>query len=113
MNKVLAFAAVLAGLGVLARLSGPKMGNIDWEKRFEVMPGNAPPKWMFRNITAIRENTAFAHRRRQYPVGSGLGRNRVAALSLPGSARQFRDPAAARDLRGTREFKDGLLIVFA
>jgi hypothetical protein len=21
------------------------------------MPGNAPPKWMFRNITAIRENT--------------------------------------------------------
>ena len=21
------------------------------------MPDNAPPKWMFRNITAIRENT--------------------------------------------------------
>ncbi len=21
------------------------------------MPGNAPPKWMFRNITAIRDNT--------------------------------------------------------
>ena len=33
------------------------MGNIDWEKRFEAMPDNAPPKWMFRNITAIRENT--------------------------------------------------------
>jgi hypothetical protein len=57
MKKVLVFAAVLAGLGVLARRFGPKMGNIDWEKRFEAMPDNAPPKWMFRNITAIRENT--------------------------------------------------------
>ena len=33
------------------------MGNIDREKRFEAMPDNAPPKWVFRNITAIRENT--------------------------------------------------------
>ena len=57
MKKVLVTAAVLAGAGVLARLFGPKMGNIDWEKRFEAMPDNAPPKWMFRNITAIRENT--------------------------------------------------------
>ena len=57
MKKVLAVAAVLVGLGVLARRFGPKMQNIDWEKRFEAMPDNAPPKWMFRNITAIRKNT--------------------------------------------------------
>jgi hypothetical protein len=57
MKKSLVFAAVLAGLGLLARLLGPKMQNIDWEKRFAAMPDNAPPKWMFRNITAIRENT--------------------------------------------------------
>ncbi len=57
MKKVLAIAAVLAVLGVLARRLGPKMRNIDWEKRLEAMPDNAPPKWMFRNITAIRENT--------------------------------------------------------
>ena len=57
MKKVLVVAAVLVGAGVLARLFGPKMSNIDWEKRFEAMPDNAPPKWMFRNITAIRENT--------------------------------------------------------
>ena len=57
MKKVLVVAAVLAGVGVLARLLGPKMGNIDWEKRFEAMPDNAPPKWLFRNITAIRANT--------------------------------------------------------
>ena len=57
MKKVLAIAAVLAVLGVLARRFGPKMPAIDWEKKLEAMPGNAPPKWMFRNITAIRENT--------------------------------------------------------
>ncbi len=57
MKKTLLFAAVLAGLGVLARLFGAKMRSIDWETKFEAMPGNAPPKWMFHNITAIRENT--------------------------------------------------------
>jgi len=57
MKKLLAVAAVLVGLGVLARRFGPKIPAIDWEKRLEAMPGNAPPKWMFRNITAIRENT--------------------------------------------------------
>ncbi len=57
MKKVLAIAAVLAVLGVLARRFGRKMPAIDWEKRIEAMPDNAPPKWMFRNITAIRDNT--------------------------------------------------------
>jgi hypothetical protein len=57
MKKVLVAAAVLVGVGVLARRFGPKMASIDWEKRFEAMPDNSPPKWMFRNITAIRENT--------------------------------------------------------
>jgi hypothetical protein len=57
MKKVLAVAAVLVGLGVLARRLGPKMPAIDWEKRLEAMPDNAPPKWMFSNISAIRENT--------------------------------------------------------
>jgi hypothetical protein len=33
------------------------MGTIDWEQKFESMPDNAPPKWMFRNISAIHENT--------------------------------------------------------
>jgi hypothetical protein len=57
MKKVVAVAAVLAVLGVLARRFGPKMPAIDWEKRLQAMPDNAPPKWMFRNITAIRKNT--------------------------------------------------------
>jgi hypothetical protein len=57
MKKVLIFAAMLGGLGVLAKRFGPKMCNIDWEKRLEALPDNAPPKWMFRNIATIRENT--------------------------------------------------------
>jgi len=57
MKRWFAFAVLLVGLGVLAKRFGPKMQNMDWERRLERMPDNAPPKWMFRNITAIRENT--------------------------------------------------------
>ena len=42
-------AALLVGLGLLAKRLGPTL--------FENMPDDAPPKWMFRNIAAIRENT--------------------------------------------------------
>ncbi len=57
MKKLIIAAVVLAGIAVLARLFGPKVQNIDWEKRFEAMPDSAPPKWMFRNISEIHENT--------------------------------------------------------
>jgi hypothetical protein len=57
MKKVLVAVALLVGLGVLAQRLGQKMSTIDWEERFDRMPDNAPPKWMFRNITTIRENT--------------------------------------------------------
>ena len=57
MKKGLFFAALVVGLVIVAKRFGPKMQNMDWEKRLERMPENAPPKWMFRNITAIRENT--------------------------------------------------------
>ena len=57
MKKLLVLIAVLIGISVLVKRLAPDLGNIDWEKKFEAMPDNAPPKWMFRNITAIRENT--------------------------------------------------------
>ena len=57
MKKLLVTAALLIGLGLVAKRLGTRMQNVDWEKKFEEMPDNAPPKWMFRNITAIRENT--------------------------------------------------------
>jgi hypothetical protein len=58
LKEVVAVAVVAAVLGVLATRLGPKMPAIDWEKKIEAMPDDAPPKQMFRNITAIRENTA-------------------------------------------------------
>lgn len=57
MRRALVVATMLAGLGGLGRMLASRLPTIDWEKRFEALPDNAPPKWMFRNITAIRENT--------------------------------------------------------
>jgi hypothetical protein len=50
-------AALLAkrGGGDFALLA--KRGGPDFERLVERMPENAPPKWVFRNITAIRQNT--------------------------------------------------------
>ena len=57
MTKLLTVAAVVAVVAVLGRRGARKMESMDWEKAFERMPENAPPKWMFRNISAIRQNT--------------------------------------------------------
>jgi hypothetical protein len=54
---VLIVGAVLAAVGLVVKRLAPELGKIDWEKKFESMPDNAPPKWMFRNFMAIRENT--------------------------------------------------------
>ena len=57
MKKLLIAVAVLAGIAFLAKRFAPDLGKIDWEKKFEAMPDNAPPKWMFTNISAIHDNT--------------------------------------------------------
>lgn len=57
MNKAVVVVAVAVGLVSLGRLLGRKIQPFDWEKALERMPDNAPPKWMFRNISAIRQNT--------------------------------------------------------
>jgi hypothetical protein len=57
MKKLLIAVAVLVGVGFLARRAASVCANVDWEKRFESLPDNAPPKWMFRNITEIHDNT--------------------------------------------------------
>lgn len=49
MKKALVGGALIVGLGLLAKRFGARM--------FENLPDDAPPKWMFRNIAAIRENT--------------------------------------------------------
>ena len=56
MRKLLIGGAV-AGAVLLARRRMASGGGIDFERMIERMPENAPPKWMFRNVTEIRENT--------------------------------------------------------
>jgi hypothetical protein len=57
MKKLLIVMAVFAGAALLVRRLVAGCGRIDWEQKFAAMPDNAPPKWMFTNIGAIRENT--------------------------------------------------------
>ena len=57
MKKLLIIGAAVAGTGLLARRCASRCTGVDFERLIERMPENAPPKWMFRNITAIRENT--------------------------------------------------------
>jgi hypothetical protein len=49
-------AAVLGG-ALVARRAIHRCGGFDFEKMIERMPENAPPRWMFGNISAIRQNT--------------------------------------------------------
>ena len=57
MNKLLIAGGLAAGAAVLARRRASIGAGLDFERLLERMPEDAPPKWMFRNITAIRENT--------------------------------------------------------
>jgi hypothetical protein len=57
MKRLLMVGALVAGAAFLARRAARGCGGLDFESVIERMPENAPPKWMFRNISAIRENT--------------------------------------------------------
>ena len=57
MRRLLLVGAAAVGGGVCARRCGRGHGGFDFERMIERMPENVPPKWMFRNITAIRHNT--------------------------------------------------------
>lgn len=55
-TKLLKVAAVIGGGMLVVRLIGPKLGE-RMDRMFEAAPDDFPPKWMYLNITAIRENT--------------------------------------------------------
>jgi len=57
VKKVLIGAGLAIGGAVLAKRYARSRGGFDFEKMIERMPEDAPPKWMFRNISAIREST--------------------------------------------------------
>lgn len=57
MSKALIGVAVVIGAVVLAKRHALSRDGFDLERFIERMPDNAPPKWAFQNISAIRENT--------------------------------------------------------
>jgi hypothetical protein len=57
MNRLLVSGAVAVGVVVVARRAARGCGGFDFEKMIERMPENAPPRWMFWNISAIHDNT--------------------------------------------------------
>jgi hypothetical protein len=57
MKKLLIAGGLGVGAAFLARRCASHCGGFDFERLIERMPENAPPRWMFRNISAIRGNT--------------------------------------------------------
>jgi hypothetical protein len=60
MKKALIVGGAVTGaafLGFLAKRHALSSGGPDFERWVERMPENSPPKWIFRNVSAIRENT--------------------------------------------------------
>ena len=57
MRRALIGAGAIVGIALLARRGARGFGGCNFADMIERMPEDAPPKCMFRNITAIRENT--------------------------------------------------------
>ena len=57
MKRSLVLGAGALGVALFAHRGAHGCSGFDFEKMIGRMPENAPPKWMFRNITTIRENT--------------------------------------------------------
>ncbi len=57
MKKLLIIAGAVAGVALLARRAAAHFREFDFAHMIQRMPENSPPKWMFRNISAIRKNT--------------------------------------------------------
>jgi hypothetical protein len=57
MKRPVMVGAAVLGVVVCVRRVARGCGGFDFEKMIERMPENAPPKWMFRNISAIRANS--------------------------------------------------------
>lgn len=69
MKKVVAIAMVIAVVGIGVFLGRRRGRGEGWEARLARMPDSSPPKWMFTNISAIRDNTDAILERMGTPVG--------------------------------------------
>jgi hypothetical protein len=60
MKKLVIVGGAVTGAALVAKRIAASSGGwkrADFGQIVERMPENAPPKWIFRNISAIRENT--------------------------------------------------------
>jgi hypothetical protein len=57
MKKLVIVGGAVAGAAFVARRFASSTGGVDFGRMVERMPENAPPKWIFSSISAIRENT--------------------------------------------------------
>jgi hypothetical protein len=57
MKKLLIVGGAVTGAAFLAKRVASRAGASDFGQLVERLPENAPPKLIFRNISAIRENT--------------------------------------------------------
>ena len=80
MKKLLLAGGAIAGAAGAAIVAKRKAssGRPDFERIIERMPENAPPKWIFRNVSAIRENTERILQLLESERTSGKGGGEVA-----------------------------------
>ena len=54
-KRLIPVIVIAGGVAVLARKLAQGHSSMDWGQMIERMPDDAPPKWMFNNITALRD----------------------------------------------------------
>ena len=59
MKKLLVIGGAVTGAALVTNrlASGSRWKEVDFGRLVERMPEDAPPRWIYRNISTIRENT--------------------------------------------------------
>jgi hypothetical protein len=57
MKRILLVVPIVVGAAFAAKRMAGACGHIDFGARIAAMPDDAPPKWVFNNVSAIRANT--------------------------------------------------------
>jgi hypothetical protein len=55
-KKIVPLVVIAGGIAVARKLGAQGESSMDWGRIIDRMPDDAPPKWMFNNITALRED---------------------------------------------------------
>jgi hypothetical protein len=81
VKRIAILIPAFAGCVLVARRRARRAGRVDFAKRIAAKPDGTPAKWIFNNVTAIRQNTerilelleqqSFAAREARTPNPSG------------------------------------------